>query len=80
VVVIKASTQPRWAKDEYAIIVRSLVWLIPIRPPRIAFIAANAGAGQLAAVKRTSGAAFCHVDNKKHLNQEIEDIIDGNQW
>jgi len=30
--------------------------------------------------RTASGPSFCHVDNKRQLNQEIDDIIDGYQW
>lgn len=71
---------PMWVIDEYAIIVRSCDWLIPITPPTKAFIAAS-GSKMCLLVNNINlimakGASFCHVDRISAEVHEMEDITD----
>ena len=77
---IRAITHPRWVIDEYAMMVRSFVWFMPMKPPINAFRAAiTLHSGTDIFINSTNGPAFCTVDNKKHVYQEIEDMIEGYQ-
>jgi len=84
VIISSLIIQPMWPIDEYAIIVRSWDWFIPIIPPIIVFIEAiivNKIIDLL--IKKNDkihkGASFCHEDKIKQEIHEIEDITDGYQ-
>lgn len=70
----------RWLIDEYAIILRSDVWLIPpIAPIAVDIITViiNTFSWGLMFIIIDSGAIFCQVINKMHLFQSILDMISG---
>jgi len=75
---------PMCVRDEYAMMDRRFVWLIPIIPPRMAFIAAISRIRCFEFILRMKiisirGASFCQVDSSKHEFHEIDDITDGYQ-
>lgn len=78
---------PRWLMDEYARIVRRLVWFSPMIPPIVVpltAIKAVCFGSELEMYendRRISGAIFCHVDRRKQFIHDNEVITDGNhRW
>lgn len=60
--------------------------MIPIKPPKIAFMAATVPAVFIrrefpdkGKAKSISGASFCHVDKIMAFTQEMDVITEGNQ-
>lgn len=78
---------PKCLIDEYAIIVRRLVWFSPIIPPIVVPLTAISAVcfGIDLAIyvndSRISGAIFCHVDSRKQFIHDSDVITDGNhRW
>lgn len=82
-IYINPAIHPMCVMDEYAIIVRSWVWFIPITPPiRALSPARNANAVVEVDAKTNdiivSGASFCHEASSAAGFQKIEFITDVN--
>lgn len=78
---------PKCLIDEYARIVRRLVWFSPMIPPIVVPLTAIRAVcfGKDPAIyvndSRISGAIFCHVDNRKQFIHDRDVITDGNhKW
>lgn len=76
-------SQPKWAIDEYLIILRHINWFIPLTPPTSAERTPNIKGIVLifgeTIIRRLKGPNFCSVINNKELFQESPSIVAGNQ-
>lgn len=81
---MKLNIQPMWPIEEYAIILRSWVWIIPNMPPINAFKAVTIISIFLLVVDTRKmiidrGASFCQVDKIIQLIHDSDIITDGYQ-